>query len=127
MNIPGDLIIIGIILIGILLIFSIGISETMPVFARNEFDNICDNYLALLSTKGGLDSIDKTNLENELINIGYKNITITAPTNAEWGSEVTLKVEAYYDVDSINPDLSDDIKTKKSTYENSTRVFGLEN
>jgi len=127
MDIPGTLIIAGVLIISFILIFAIGVSETTPTFARNDFDNICNKYLSLMIAKGGLDSTDKANLENELMSIGYKNVTITAPVSAEWGSEITLKVEAYYDYDTINPDYTRENKSVKSTYENSTRYFGLEN
>lgn len=128
MSIPSDLIVAGFIIILIIGLFAVGITGTIPVYVRNDFDNICGNYLKLLSINGELSSIDISNFETELEGIGLKSVDIDAPpSKVKWGSKVNLKVEAYYDYEVIEENLSKKNISKKLTFRENIRVFGLEN
>lgn len=127
MNVIADLIIFGLIFILLLTVFVVGTEGTIPMFKRVEFDDACDKYLRQMSINRGLFSDDITDLRNNLISLGFQSITITAPADVDWGSEGKLLVEAYYEVEQTDKNLSKSSVSKKITYENSTIVMGLEN
>ncbi|MCT4584064.1 MAG: hypothetical protein N4A54_03980 [Peptostreptococcaceae bacterium] len=128
MDIPGKLIISGIIIIGILLIFVVGTENTIPAFAKNEFDNTCDSYFSVLIADGGLSDSKKDELKGKLEGLGLESIKINAPQNAEWGDEVKLEITGKYIYDSTNiSSLTKEKEEKEITYTNTGRIFGIEN
>ncbi|MDK2920165.1 MAG: hypothetical protein PWQ37_2898 [Candidatus Petromonas sp.] len=126
-SLPGEWVILGIVIIGILSLFMVGIEYSIPTFDRAMFDDICNKYLAIIEKNGGLSSSDITNLENELTSLGFTNINVIAPTSVSWGNEATLRVTADYEFQITKLDGSKKIMTKTATYENSTIVLTLTN
>ncbi len=123
---PGNLVILSLVLI-FLFMFAVGnIEYSLPFFQRIKFDNICNKYLSIVQAEGGLSITDRNNLTNELENIGFTDISITAPTKLAWNSEATLRVEADYIFKVTKGNLSKEDKTIRAVYENKTRVMTLE-
>lgn len=126
MDIPGKLIIGGIVILFILLIYVIGFETSAPLFTRTKFDGVCNHYLNVMVADGGLTSSQKQDFKKELESMNLENIVITAPESADWGDEVTLQVTA--DVKFINVSyLKKEESTKPILYRNKTRIFGIEN
>ena len=126
-SIPGEFVIVGLVIIGILSLFVVGIEYSLPTFDRAKFDDVCNKYLAVLEKNGELSSSDRANLENRLNSLGFSNININAPASTNWGDEATLRVTADYQFQITKPDGSKEIISKMATYENSIIVLSLIN
>lgn len=128
MNIPAYLIITSIVILAILGIFSIGVTETVPLYVRNEFDNICNNYSKTLSIQGYLSETDKNNLSDELNNINLKDVEISNVSKKEWGSDIDFIVKTNYEYESLDlKNFKKETIKKPLTYKNKVKVFGLDN
>lgn len=123
---PGNIFIFALVILA-LFIFAVGSTEySLPFFQRIKFDNVCNKYLSIIQSEGGLSEADRNELVDELNKIGFKNVSITAPTKATWNTEVILKIEADYTFKTTKGDMKKEDKTIRATYENKTRVMTLE-
>lgn len=123
---PGNLVVLALVLV-FLFMFVVGNSEySLPFFQRIKFDNVCNKYLAIIQAQGGLNSTDRNDLTSELEKIGFKNVSITAPTKLAWNSEAILRIEADYTFKVTKGNLSKEDKIIRAMYENKTRVMTLE-
>lgn len=123
---PGNIFIFALVILA-LFIFAVGSTEySLPFFQRIKFDNVCNKYLSIIQSEGGLSEADRNELVDELNKIGFKNVSITAPMKATWNTEVILKIEADYTFKTTKGDMTKEDKTIRATYENKTRVMTLE-
>lgn len=126
MDFPAQILILALVIVGLLLFIVTGVENTVPLFVRSRFDDICNNYLALMEKSSGLGVAEKNALTAELDGLGIANITVTAPTRAEWGEKVTLKVEGEYVFRRTDPlSYSKKEASKRINYENSTIALCL--
>ncbi|KAB3535633.1 hypothetical protein F8154_05745 [Alkaliphilus pronyensis] len=126
MQLPGDLLILGFVIVFLVLFFVTGIENTIPAFVRTEFDILCSKYLALLQSEGGISPQLKCDLETELINMGFTNINITAPEDAVWGQEAQLTVTADYIYETTSVTLTKEEVTRRATFNEKTIVMTLD-
>lgn len=127
MQIPGELIIVAFIILALLAIMVLGVENTIPMLVRTQFDDICNNYLAIIEKESGLSTSARASLTAELEAIGITNINITAPVSAGWGDKVELIIEGDYVYRTTRyHDLSKTAETKRLRYRNSTVVLCLE-
>lgn len=123
---PGNIVILAIAILALFL-FAVGSTEySLPFFQRIKFDNICNKYLYIIQSEGGLSETDRSELVKELNNIGFNNVSITAPIKATWNTEAILKIEADYTFKTTKGNMTKEDKTIRATYENKTRVMTLE-
>lgn len=123
MKLPGELIILGTIIIALFTVI-VGVTEfTAPVFDRSKFDDTCNKGLAIVERTGKLTENDKDKIEKELNRLGFIDINITAPDHTDWGQEATLVVIADYEFEVTTGDGSKKIITETAKYENSTIVM----
>jgi hypothetical protein len=127
MDMPIQLVIVGMIVVFIMAMMVTGTEHTIPMYTRARFDDTCNNYLAIIERDGGLSTAQKDALRAELNHLGIINITIDAPTNGNWGERATLKVEGDYIFQTTDyGTLSKNNVTKPITYENSTVILNLD-
>ena len=74
MGIPSSLIILGIVLVALILIFTIGLTETLPLYIKTEFDSACSEFVDNFIVRGKYTSQDLTEL---LAGLDKMNIVIT--------------------------------------------------
>lgn len=111
----------------VLVMFAVGnIEYSLPFFQRLKFDNICNKYLSIVQTEGGLSVQDRDNLLEDLNRLEFTDIVINAPTKLGWNSEALLRVEGNYTFRTVKGDFSKGENTKRLVYENKTRVMTLE-
>lgn len=127
MNIPIELAVVVMIIVFLLVIMVIGVEHTIPMYVRSNFDDICNNYLAIIERDGGLTAAQKDALKTELNRLGITNVTINAPGSGTWGQHVTLRVEGEYVFETTQyDDFSKIQETRPIHYENSTVILCLE-
>lgn len=123
---PGNIVILAIVILA-LFMFAVGSTEySLPFFQRIKFDNVCNKYLYIIQSEGGLSETDRNDLVEELNKIGFESISITAPRKVTWNTEAILKVEADYTFKTIKGNMNKEDKTIRAVYENKTRVMTLE-
>ncbi|MFA5576306.1 MAG: hypothetical protein WCZ27_09710 [Tissierellaceae bacterium] len=123
---PGNLVILALVVV-FLFMFVVGSTEySLPFFQRLKFDNVCNKYLAIIQANGGLSQEHKNELTLELEEIGFTDVSISAPTKLEWNTEAILRVEASYKFKAMKAYLFREEKTLQAVYENKTRVMTLE-
>lgn len=125
MQFPGELIILGLVIVFLLLFFAIGVENTIPAFVRTEFDAVASRYLMQLQTSGGIGPQQRNQLQAELNNLGFTNIQITAPENVVWGQEARLIITADYVIGRTKPDLTKENATLTATFDERTIVMTL--
>ena len=125
MQIPGELIILGLLIVLLFLFLVIGVENTIPAFVRTEFDAIASRYLMQLQTNGGLVLQKRNQLQAELNNLGFTNIQITAPDSVAWGQEARFIIKADYVITQTRPDFTKDNKTLTATFDEKTIVMTL--
>jgi hypothetical protein len=122
----GQIYILALVVI-FLVMFAVGnIEYSLPFFQRLKFDNICNKYLSIVQTEGGLSVKNRNDLLADLEKLGLTDISINAPTKLEWNNEALLKIEGNYTFNTVKGDLSKGDNTKRLVYENKTRVMTLE-
>ena len=122
----GQIYILALVVI-FLVMFAVGnIEYSLPFFQRLKFDNICNKYLSIVQTEGGLSVKNRNDLLADLEKLGLTDISINAPTKLEWNNEALLKIEGNYTFNTVKGDLSKADNTKRLVYENKTRVMTLE-
>ena len=123
----GNVIVIAICIL-ILAIFLMGFVEmAVPFFKKAELNRIGSQYISLMevSTAGGLTIDEKSELENELIRLGFENVSIVC-TNAgsvKFGEVASLDIDTTYDMltfgdltsfsQTLNINFYDDFKHKR--------------
>lgn len=125
---PGQLFVLTVALLMLLMFAVGGVEFSIPFFQRLKFDNVCNKYLSVVQTQGGLNDHDRAQLRQDLEAIGFENVQIEAPENLSWNSEALLRIEADYSFEVVtgNWDMGKETITKKAVYENRTRVMTLE-
>jgi hypothetical protein len=68
----------------------------VPIGRNMDFRDTCRDYLMRMEYNSGLGSSDCRELEDELKNMGFSDISITAPVSAKAGSVMTLSVNVIY-------------------------------
>lgn len=127
MYIPGELVIVGFVIILLLAIVVIGIEYSIPLYVRANFDDLCSSYLADIEINAGLSTTKRTQLTEQLSRMGVVNVTISAPHAGTWGEEATLRVEGDYVFRTTRyTDMSKPNTLKRIVYENSTRIISLD-
>lgn len=130
MESPGDLIIVGIIVLILALVMVNGVEGTVPLYARASFDDTCNSYLAIIERDSGLTTAQKNNLIAELNDMGITNVVVTAPlpSATSWGQKLELKVTGEYSYETTNPTTySKTTVTKPIKYQMRTVVLMLPN
>lgn len=123
---PGNFVILAIVIV-FLFMFAVGSTEySLPFFQRLKFDNICNKYLSIIQANGGLVLSDRNSLIEELDEIGFTNVYISAPTKLDWNTEAILIIEADYEYKITKGNLTKETKTIRAKYENKTRVMTLD-
>ncbi len=125
MQLPTVLMIMGLVIIFLLLFFLIGAENTIPAFARTDFDAICNRYFMQLQTNGGIPQQAKNLLTSELTAIGFTNVRITSPESVEWGQEARLIVRADYMITKTRPDLTKENAVLTANFDERTIVMTL--
>lgn len=77
----------------LILFFNI-IGMMLSFIQKINFDQTCRSTLFEMDLSGGLTDEKRQDLRTNLENAGYKNITIEAPVEVQYGEWITLKVEA---------------------------------
>lgn len=128
MDIPSELIILAIIIVFFGLFMLLGVENSIPLYVRTSFDDVCNSYLAIIERDSGLTTAQKNNLVAELGTLGISNVIVTAPMPAagNWGQKVKLKVIGDYSFTSTNAsNLSKRTETKPIKYEMNTIILTL--
>lgn len=125
MSLPGELIILGLIIVFLILFFVIGVENTIPVFIRTEFDNVGSYYLNKLQSTGEITVADRNDITNRLIDLGFTNIIISAPAAVGWGKEGYIRIAADYPITQTRADLSKEIKALTAVFDEKTIVMTL--
>jgi len=99
----------------------------VPFFKKEELNRIGRQYISKMevSTAGGLTIDDKSTLENELISLGFENISIicTSAGSVKFGEMSSLDINTTYDMltfgdltsfsQTLNINFYDDFKHKR--------------
>lgn len=130
MHVPGSLIIVGILIVALSLFAVIGVENITPFYDRQNFDDICNSYLAVIERDSGLTTAQKNQLAVELNAIGIDNVLITAPlpSTGNWGKKDKLVVTGNYTYTITGP--SSYAKTTKTIpvkYDMGTVILTLSN
>lgn len=127
MHVPGELVIVGVIIILLVAIVVIGSEYSIPLFVRANFDDLCSSFLADIEINAGLSTEKRKQFIEELGRLGITNVAITAPYTGLWGEEATLRVEGDYVFRNTNySDMSKNYIQKRIIYVNSTRIISLD-
>lgn len=88
----------------LLIVLSICLSVTesfIPIGKNLDFRDICRGYLMKMEYCSGLSEAACRTLESDLENLGFENVSISAPMSAKAGSVMSLKVTVTLKRDSI--------------------------
>lgn len=116
----------GLVVVFLLLLFVVGVENTIPAFVRTEFDAVGSYYLKKLQSSGGITQTDKNEINSRLNELGFQNIRIVAPERVAWGEEAHLKIVADYQIKQTKPDLRKNTKVLSATFDEKTIVMTLD-
>ena len=134
MGIPSSLIILGIVLVALILIFTIGLTETLPLYIKTEFDSACSEFVDNFIVRGKYSSQDLTEL---LAGLDKMNIVITevraylsndennyysAGEVISWGETVTIIITGIYEYESMSGDGSTSDKAHTLRYKRTFKM-----
>lgn len=109
-----------IIFIPLFLFISIrSIDIMVPFYKSADFKSICEEYNQIVIRDGRLSSSQITEFRSKLTE---KDMTITSmnlPTSMVWGDSFVFEVNASYNMQVLNPNLTKNIKTYNFTYKKS--------
>lgn len=99
----GDYLLATVILIIIVVVVVAAVFYLTPFNEKINFDSINRNYLSYATNNGGLTYTETNNLENELLNNGYKNVVtnISQAGTLRYGEELVFEVTALYEKHNI--------------------------
>ncbi|GAB6107473.1 hypothetical protein [Fusibacter bizertensis] len=102
MNID-QIMVIGIVIVIVMSIFVSLIDYTIPILKKLEFDSACRNYMLLAESQNGLENVDIDALNQNLLELGFDEITITAQkqNTVLRGDLYAIKIEASYNQKKI--------------------------
>ncbi len=93
---PARAVVTGVILVIMISLLVYFIEFFLPLSAKADLDIACRDSLLRMENGGGLDSDDRSELQEELEAAGFTNIVISAAANARQGEKLTLRVEGDY-------------------------------
>lgn len=86
-----------VIIFGVVFLLTICLSMFGIIFTlvqEIQFESVCKNTLNKIDLDGGLTYSARSKLVQSLKDKGYKNITVTAPINIQYGEIIIFKVDA---------------------------------
>lgn len=107
----------------LLLFIIVGFIEYfIPLNAKFELNSTCRGTLMTIEQRGELSPSSKTDLENKLATLGFKNISINVTGGNAQGSSVTLEVKVDYQLSKLTNVLQRDLMTQPMAFKKTTTV-----
>lgn len=111
----------GVAIVLMLAIVVVVVDYCMLLSLKFEFNADCRAALLKMENENGLSLQERNSLQTRLTSKGFSNITITAPSTAMQGQELSLRVEADYRYQKLMSIYSARTsKTQRMVYDNTS-------
>jgi hypothetical protein len=114
-----QVIVAGIVIIIVITICLVFFDFLMPLYAKQQFENLCRTYVLIAESENGLSTEKSNRLKEKILTLGVEDVVITAQNinEVKRNETIEIKVEGQYVVGGITGLFKRENKTMSFKFE----------